>query len=55
VDGLVFHAYFGGHAGEKPWQKELVGLTGYGGLPIEVVADQPVWVGGCCSRAGPSW
>ena len=44
VDGLVFHAYFGGDVGIKPWQAELIGLTGYGDLPIRVVDRQPFWV-----------
>jgi capsular polysaccharide biosynthesis protein len=44
VDGLVFHAYFGGNVGIKPWQAELMDLTGYGDLPIEVVDREPVTV-----------
>jgi capsular polysaccharide biosynthesis protein len=44
VEGLVFHAYFGGDVGIKPWQAELMGLTGYGDLPIQVVDREPVRV-----------
>jgi len=44
VEGLVFHAYFGGDVGIKPWQSELMGLTGYGDLPIEVVDREPMRV-----------
>ncbi len=44
VEGLVFHAYFGGDVGIKPWQSELTGLTGYGHLPVRVVDREPVRV-----------
>lgn len=44
VEGLVFHAYFGGHLGIQPWQTELMALTGYGHLPVEVVDKEPAWV-----------
>ena len=44
VEGLVFHAYFGGDVGIKPWQSELMDLTGYGHLPIRVVDREPVRV-----------
>ena len=44
VEGLVFHAYFGGDVGIKPWQAELMALTGYGHLPIEVVDREPLLV-----------
>ncbi|MGA8257134.1 MAG: glycosyltransferase 61 family protein [Nocardioides sp.] len=39
--GLVFHRYFGRHAGLQDWQLELLELTGYGDLPIEVVDAEP--------------
>ncbi len=44
VAGVVFHAYFGGDVGIKPWQAELMQLTGYGDLPIEVVDREPLRV-----------
>jgi capsular polysaccharide biosynthesis protein len=44
VDGVVFHAYFGGDVGIKPWQAELMRLTGYGDLPMQVVDRQPFLV-----------
>ena len=43
VDGLVFHAYANGLS-IKPWQAELIALTGYGDLPIQLVDRQPYWV-----------
>jgi capsular polysaccharide biosynthesis protein len=42
--GVVFHAYFGGYQPPQPWQEELLGLTGYGDLPVEVVHRAPVRV-----------
>jgi capsular polysaccharide biosynthesis protein len=44
VAGLVFHAYYGGDVGVAPWQRELVDLAGYPGLPIEVVDREPLRV-----------
>lgn len=44
VRGLVFHRYFGRHQGIQPWQTELVERAGWGGLPVEVVTDDPVEV-----------
>jgi capsular polysaccharide biosynthesis protein len=44
VEGLVFHAYYGAFAGIQPWQAELMALTGYGRLPIEVLDKEPAWV-----------
>lgn len=44
VRGVVFHAYFGGDVGTKPWQAELMALTGYGDLPTVVVDREPVLV-----------
>ena len=44
VDGLVFHAYTRAFAGIQPWQAELMALTGYGQLPIEVLDKDPAWV-----------
>jgi capsular polysaccharide biosynthesis protein len=40
----VFHAYYGAFAGIQPWQAELMPLTGYGRLPIEVLDKEPAWV-----------
>lgn len=37
VVGLVFHKYLKRPWSEDPWQTTLVGLAGYGGLPIRVV------------------
>lgn len=44
IEGLVFHSYVASHAGIQPWQAELLGLTGYGHLPVEVVDKAPLWV-----------
>lgn len=43
-EGLVFHRYFGRHAGLQTWQLELLDLAGYGDLPIEVVDAAPLRV-----------
>lgn len=44
VDGLVFHQYFADTPDVQEWQQRLVDLTGYAGLPIEVVRRKPVTV-----------
>ncbi|MCW2768061.1 MAG: capsular polysaccharide biosynthesisprotein-like protein [Nocardioides sp.] len=44
VDGLIFHQYFGNTPGVQEWQQRLVDLTGYAGLPIEIVRRRPVSV-----------
>lgn len=44
VDGIVFHRYLARKARVEPWQQWLVGLTGYGGLPIRVVGNRAVRV-----------
>jgi capsular polysaccharide biosynthesis protein len=44
LDGVVFHAYFGGDVGIKPWQRELMDLTGYGDLRVQVVDREAVLV-----------
>ncbi len=41
VQGLVFHRYFGKDASTQPWQHELLGLAGYGDLPVVVVDREP--------------
>lgn len=44
VDGLIFHQYFAKTPGIQEWQQRLVDLTGYAGLPIEIVRRRPVRV-----------
>ena len=44
VQGLVFHSYSNRFRGVSPWQRELMGLTAYGDLPVEVVDTDPVSV-----------
>ncbi len=39
--GLVFHKYFGPHLGIAAWQQELLALTTYADLPLEVVTAKP--------------
>ncbi|GAB3247806.1 glycosyltransferase family 61 protein [Nocardioides dilutus] len=37
VDGLVFHKYLKRPWGEEPWQRRLLDLAGYAGVPVRVV------------------
>jgi capsular polysaccharide biosynthesis protein len=37
VDGLVFHKYLKRPWAEEPWQRQLLELAGYAGLPVRVV------------------
>lgn len=40
--GLVFHSYSNRFRGTAPWQRELMDLTAYAGLPVEVINSDPV-------------
>lgn len=44
VEGIVFHSYMSRFRGISPWQTELMSLTPYGDLPVEIIEDDPLWV-----------
>lgn len=44
VEGIVCHSYSNRFRGISPWQTELMGLTTYAGLPIEVLDSDPLTV-----------
>lgn len=44
IQGLVFHSYSNRFRGVSPWQAELMRLTSYAGLPVEVIDDDPLLV-----------
>ena len=44
VEGIVFHSYMSRFRGITPWQTELMGLTSYAGLPVEIIEDEPLRV-----------
>ncbi len=44
VEGVVFHSYMSRFRGITPWQTELMGLTSYAGLPVEIIEDEPLRV-----------
>lgn len=44
VEGVVFHSYMSRFRGISPWQTELMGLTSYAGLPVEIIEDDPLRV-----------
>ena len=44
VEGVVFHSYMSRFRGITPWQTELMSLTSYAGLPVEIIEDEPLRV-----------
>lgn len=41
LDGIVFHSYSNRFGGIEPWQRELMDLTAYAGVRIEVIDTNP--------------
>ncbi|WP_323791645.1 glycosyltransferase family 61 protein [Nocardioides sp.] len=41
LDGIVFHSYSNRFRGIDPWQRELMDLTAYAGVRIEVIDTDP--------------
>ncbi|CAN5682024.1 hypothetical protein BH11ACT8_BH11ACT8_23940 [soil metagenome] len=44
VEGIVFHSYMSRFRGIEPWQLELMALTEYAGVPLEVIEGRPLRV-----------
>ena len=44
VEGVVFHSYMSRFRGIAPWQVELMSLTSYAGLPVEIIEADPLRV-----------
>lgn len=42
VRGVVFHDFMVRFRGISDWQRELLAMAGWGGLPVEVVDDDPL-------------
>ncbi len=42
LEGIVFHSYSNRFRGIAPWQRDLLDLTAYAGVPVEVVDADPV-------------
>ncbi len=41
LDGIVFHNYSARFGGIEPWQRELMALTSYAGVRVEVIDSNP--------------
>ncbi|MGA8846486.1 MAG: glycosyltransferase family 61 protein [Nocardioides sp.] len=42
VEGVVFHSYMSRFRGIQAWQTDLMALTAYAGLPVEIIEDKPL-------------